>query len=51
VSDEVALALISLVSTVVTILARRVHQNTVAVSVLTGRVEALRRAFVSGAEQ
>ncbi len=44
-SDEVALALISLVSTVVTILARRVHQNTMAMTGLSDKFETLLRAL------
>lgn len=47
-SDEVALALISLVSTVITVLARRVHQNTVAVTVMTAKFETLLNALAEG---
>lgn len=47
-SDEVALALLSLVSTAVTVLARRVHQNTVAVATMTGKFDTILRVLANG---
>lgn len=49
-SDEVALALLSLVSTAVTVLARRVHQSTIAVTVMTAKFDEILRVLSQGAK-
>lgn len=54
-SDEVAIQLISLASTIVTgisaavtVLARRVSQNTVAVTAMSGKLDTLIKALAEG---